>query len=37
VLAIRVIGVVLPLALLALLAWLAGGIMRRRRREAALL
>jgi hypothetical protein len=37
ILAIRVVGVALPLALLALLAWLAGGVMRRRRREAALL
>lgn len=37
VLAIRVLGVALPLGLLALLAWLAGGSLRRRRREAALL
>ena len=36
VLAIRVLGVALPLALLALLAWVAGGLLRRRRREAAL-
>lgn len=36
VLAIRVVGVALPLGLLALLAWLAGGMLRRRRREAAL-
>jgi hypothetical protein len=37
VLAIRVLGVALPLALLALLARLAAGVARRRRREAALL
>lgn len=37
VLAIRVLGVALPLGLLALLAWLAAGPLRRRRREAALL
>ena len=36
VLAIRVVGVALPLGLLALLAWRAAGILRRRRREAAL-
>jgi hypothetical protein len=36
VLAIRVLGVALPFALLALLAWAAAGLMRRRRREAAL-
>jgi hypothetical protein len=37
VIAIRVVGVALPLVLLALLAWLTGGLIRRRRREAALL
>jgi hypothetical protein len=36
VLAIRVVGVALPFAVLALMAWLAAGLMRRRRREAAL-
>jgi hypothetical protein len=35
-LAIRVLAVVLPLALLAALGWVAGGALRRRRREAAL-
>jgi hypothetical protein len=34
--ALRVLGVVLPLALVAGLAWLAGAALRRRRREAAL-
>ena len=37
VLAIRVLGVALPLALLAVLARFAAGVARRRRREAALL
>jgi hypothetical protein len=35
--ALRVLGVVLPLALVAALGWLAAGLLRRRRREAALL
>lgn len=35
-LAIRILGVVVPLALVAGLAWLAGRAIRRRRREAAL-
>jgi hypothetical protein len=35
-LAIRALGVIVPLGLLALLAWLGAGILRRRRREAAL-
>ncbi len=35
-LAIRVLGVALPLGLIALVAWLAGAAVRRRRREAAL-
>jgi hypothetical protein len=34
--ALRVLGVALPLALLATLAWMAAGILRRRRRESAL-
>ena len=35
--ALRVLGVVLPLAVLAALGWLAAALLRRRRREAALL
>lgn len=34
--AIRALGVVLPLGLMAVLGWLGAGILRRRRREAAL-
>jgi hypothetical protein len=34
--ALRVLGVAIPLALLAALGWLGAGILRRRRREAAL-
>src|SRR6266540_658624 len=33
---VRVLAVALPLALLALLGWLAGSVLRRRRRESAL-
>jgi hypothetical protein len=36
VLAIRSLGVALPLTLVGLLGWLAAGVLRRRRREAAL-
>jgi hypothetical protein len=35
-LALRVLGVVIPLALVGGLAWLAAGVIRRRRRESAL-
>lgn len=35
--ALRILGVVLPLALVGALAWLATALLRRRRREAALL
>jgi hypothetical protein len=35
-LTIRALGVIVPLGLVALLAWLAGGALKRRRREAAL-
>ena len=34
--ALRVLGVALPLALLAALGWLAAALLKRRRREAAL-
>jgi hypothetical protein len=33
---IRVLAIALPLGLIALVAWLAGGALRRRRRESAL-